>query len=53
MSVQSFEIIRVPILELPFGNPNKKCLLDVALAKSHRIYYKEGSGALSQRMWAI
>jgi hypothetical protein len=47
MNVQSFGTPKVPILGLPLGILGKKCHLDVALMKSHRIYYREGSGASS------
>jgi hypothetical protein len=53
MNIQSFGITIIPILGLPLGSPRKKCHLDVALAKSHRIYYREGSGASSQRLWVV
>jgi hypothetical protein len=33
MNIQSFKTIKVPIL----GLPRKKCHLDVALKKSHRV----------------
>jgi hypothetical protein len=49
MSIQSLEITRVPVLELPFGNLEKKCHLDVALIDNHKIYYREGN-ASSQRL---
>jgi hypothetical protein len=50
MSIQIFKTIRVLILGFPFGNPEKKCHLDVALTKNHRVYYKEGSGASSPKV---
>jgi hypothetical protein len=56
MSVQSFGIIGVPILGFPLGNLEnlkKKCHLDVAPIESHRVYYREGSGASSQRLWTV
>jgi hypothetical protein len=53
MNVQSFEIIRVPILELPLGSLGKKCHLDVAPIEGHKIYYREGSGVLTQRLWVV
>jgi hypothetical protein len=37
MNIQSFKITKVLILGLPFESPWKKCLLDVAHAKSHRV----------------
>jgi hypothetical protein len=36
-----------------FGIPTWECHLDVAPVKNHRIYYKEGSGASSQRVWIV
>jgi len=50
MNIQNFETRRVPVLGFPFGNLGKKCHLDVAPVESHRIYYREGSGASSQRL---
>jgi hypothetical protein len=40
-------------LGLPFGSLGKKCHLDIALTESHWIYYREGSGASSQRFQAM
>jgi hypothetical protein len=45
MNVQSFKTPKVPILGLPLGSLGKKCHLDVAHVESHKIYYREGSGA--------
>jgi hypothetical protein len=45
MNIQSFKTVKVLILGLSFGNPRKKCHLDVAPMKNHRVYYREGSGA--------
>jgi hypothetical protein len=53
MNIQSLEITKVSILGLPFGSIGKKCHLDVAFTESHRVYYKEGSGASSQRLWVM
>jgi hypothetical protein len=53
MNVQIFETIKVPIMRLPFRSLEKKCHLDVAPTKNHRIYYREGSGLSSQRLWAM
>jgi hypothetical protein len=53
MNVQSFKIVKIPILGLPLGNPEslkKKCHLDVTSTESHKVYYREGSGASSQRL---
>jgi hypothetical protein len=36
-----------------FGIPNKKCHMDLAPMESHRIYYKEGSGASSQKLQVV
>jgi hypothetical protein len=44
------------ILGLPFGNLEKKWHLDVVFVGRHKIYYREGSGASSQRlraMWSL
>jgi hypothetical protein len=32
------------------GIPKKKCHLDVAPMESHKVYYKEGSGASFQKL---
>jgi len=53
MNVQNFGIMRVPILGLAVGNLRTKCHLDVAPRESQKIYYKEGSGASSQRLWVM
>jgi len=53
MNVQSFEIVKVPILGLPLGSLGKIYHLNVALAKSHKVYYKKGSGAFSQMLWVV
>jgi hypothetical protein len=50
INVQSFEIVKVPILGLALGSLRKKCHLNVTLAYSHKIYYREGSGASSQML---
>jgi hypothetical protein len=41
------KVIGVPvvgILGLPFGYPETKCYLDVALMERHRVYYKGEGG---------
>jgi hypothetical protein len=53
-----FKTIKVPIFGLPFGSPTlggpgKKCHLDVAPTENHKIYYKEGSCASSQRLQVV
>jgi hypothetical protein len=53
MNIQSLGTTKISILGLPFGSLGKKCHLDVAPMETHRIYYKEGSGASSQRLWAM
>jgi hypothetical protein len=51
MSLQIFGTTRAPILGL--GSPEKKWHLDVVLVEKNIIYYKEGSGASFQRLWAM
>jgi hypothetical protein len=51
MSLQIFGTTRAPILGL--GSLEEKWHLDVVLVESNRIYYKEGSGASFQRLWAM
>jgi hypothetical protein len=50
MNVQTFEIVKNLILGLPFENLEKKCDLNVTPMNNHKIYYKEGSSASSQRL---
>jgi hypothetical protein len=50
MNVQSFEIVRVLVLGVFDGSPKKKFHLDVAPMENHKVYYREGSGASSQRL---
>jgi hypothetical protein len=35
------------------GSPRGKWHLDVILVERHKVYYREGSGASSQRLWAV
>jgi len=53
MSIQSFGTTRVPILGLSFGSLREKSHLDVVFAKRHKVYYREGSGTFSKRLWAM
>jgi hypothetical protein len=53
MSVQSFKIVKVLVLGLPFGNLGKKCHLDVTPTESHKVYYREGNGASSEKLRAL
>jgi hypothetical protein len=53
MSVESFETTKVPIFKLPLESHGKKFHLDVALVESHKVYYREGNGGFSQRLWAV
>jgi hypothetical protein len=51
-----FWIRKVPILGLQFGSPGKNWHLDVIPVEKYKVYYKEGSGASSQRlraMWSL
>jgi hypothetical protein len=36
-----------------FESLGKKCQLDVTFVKRHKIYYREGSGASSQKLQAM
>jgi hypothetical protein len=38
------------VLGLPFGSSGEKWHLDVVPEEKQRVYYKEGSGASSQRL---
>jgi hypothetical protein len=51
MNNQSFGTIKLLVLGLPPRSPRKKCHSDVALVETHRVYYREGNGASSQRLW--
>ncbi len=53
MNIQSFGTRKVPILELPLRSPKKKCHLDVSPTENHIVYYKEESGASSQRLRVV
>jgi hypothetical protein len=53
MNGQSFGTTRVPVLGIPLGSPEEKWHLDVVLAERHIIYYREGNGASSQRLWSM
>jgi hypothetical protein len=50
MNIQRFETTKVPILGLALGSPRKKCHLDLAPIESHKVYYRDGRGASSQRL---
>jgi hypothetical protein len=50
MNIQNFGTIRIIVLGLPLGSHGKKCHLDVVAMKSHKVHYKERSGASSQRL---
>jgi hypothetical protein len=50
MNVQLFKIVKVLILGLSLENPRKKCDSNVTSTKSHKIYYRDGNGASSQRL---
>jgi len=51
MNIQNFRTTRVPILGLPFESLGEKWHLDVIPVERHIMYYREGSGASSQRLW--
>jgi hypothetical protein len=53
MNVQSFGYNKSPNFGTVFGSLGKKCHLDVAPMESHKVYYREGSGAFSQRLQAV
>jgi hypothetical protein len=48
MNIQNFETTTVPVLRLPLGSPKEKCHLDVVPKERHKIYYREGSGAVTR-----
>jgi hypothetical protein len=53
MNIESFGTTKILILGLPFGSHEEKWHLDVVPIEKHKIYYREGSGASSQRLWAV
>jgi len=53
MSIQHFETIRVPILGFPLGSFGGKWHLDVIPTERHKVSYRVGSGASSQRLQAV
>jgi hypothetical protein len=56
MNIQSFGTIKVSILGFPLGSLGEKWHLDVVPMERHRVHYREGSGASSQRlqtMWSL
>ncbi len=44
---------KVLVLGLPLGSPRKKWHLDVVPTERHKIYYREGNGASSQRLQVV
>jgi hypothetical protein len=56
MNIESFETIKVQVLGLPLRNPEEKWHLNVVPTERHKVYYREGSGASSQRLrivWSL
>jgi hypothetical protein len=56
MSIQSFGTTWIPLLGLPLESLKEKWHSDVVLAEKHKVYYKEGNDASSQRlriMWSL
>jgi hypothetical protein len=53
MIIQSFGITRVPSLGILLGSPGEKWHLDVVPCGEAQIYYREGSGTSSQRLWVV
>ncbi len=53
MNNHNFRTIKVPVLGLSLSNPEKKWHLDVVPVEKHIIHYRTGSGASSQRLWAV
>jgi hypothetical protein len=53
MNIYIFVTTKVPILGLPFGSPKEKSHLDIVPVEMHKMYYREGSGASSQRLQAV
>jgi hypothetical protein len=53
MNVQSFGTTKVQVLGFPFGSLGEKWHLDVVLVERHKVYYRDGSGASFQKLWAV
>jgi len=53
MNVQNFRRTKVPFLGLPLGSPREKWDLDVIPTDKYIIYYREGSGASSQKLQVV
>jgi len=53
VSGQSFGTTKVLVLGLPFRSFEEKWHLHVIPIERHKIYYREGSDASSQRLWAM
>jgi len=50
---QKFKIIKVPTLECPLGSLKRKCHLDVAPMKRHKVYYREEGGGLLSNLGCV
>jgi hypothetical protein len=50
MNIQSLGLVRVLVLGFPFGSPKEKWHLDVVPIERDKIYYREESGASSQKL---
>jgi hypothetical protein len=48
-----FWATKVLILGVPLRSPKKKWHLDVVLVDRHGIYYREGNGVSSQKLWVV
>jgi hypothetical protein len=53
MNVQNFRKIKILVLGFSLGSFEEKGHLDVVHVERHKIYYREGSGASSQRLRAM
>jgi hypothetical protein len=53
MKLQKFKIIKVPTLGCPLGSPIRKCHLDVASMKKHKVYYREESDGLFSNLGCV
>ncbi len=53
MSIEHFETIRILILGFQLGSLKEKWHMNVIPTKRYKVYYREGSGASSQRLQTV
>jgi hypothetical protein len=53
MNIQNYEIANVPVLGILLRTLEKKWHLDIVSMEKHKLYYRDGSGASSQRLLLV